>query len=169
DIQGYPCIGWTWFYQNGRLDNFELSQTVTIQGIEIPAKSRVFLRKEDGTLEQCYFSKDLIIQGYPCDGGHKKEATGFYPNGKLRFIFLTEPRTIQGIPCRHGGLSIIQFHESGRLKQCELPHDFEYNGAKYKGRTKLYLDEEGHVIKTKRAGFFTRLFFDVADAIVRLF
>ena len=167
-IQGYPCIGWTWFYQDGSLDNFQVNNMITIQGIEIPKNSRVFLRR-DGTIDQCYFSKDMTIQGYPCDGGHQKEATGFYPNGNLRFIFLTEQRTIQEIPCRPGGLSIIQFYENGRLKQCELPHDFEYKGVRYQKRTKLYLDKEGHVTNTKREGLLLRAFQDFAYNIVRLF
>lgn len=167
-VQGYSCIGWTWYYQDGRLDNFQAHETITIQGIKIPKNSRVFLR-QDGTLDQCYFSKDIIIQGYPCDGGHKKEATGFYPNGKLRFIFLTEQRTIQGIPCRPGGLSIIQFYENGTLKQNELPDDFEYKGIKYKGRTKLFWDEDGHIIKTERPSFFARLLFDGLYSIVKIF
>jgi hypothetical protein len=168
NVQGYPCIGWTWYYQDGLLDNFQVNETIIIQDIEIPQDSRVFLR-QDGTLSQCYFSKDVTIQGYPCDGGHKKEATGFYPNGNLRFIFLTEQRTIQGIPCRQGGLSIIQFYESGKLKQNKLPHDFEYNGVKYKGRTKLFLDEGGKVLKTERAGFFSQLFFDGLYSVIKMF
>lgn len=168
DIQGYPCIGWTWFYEDGLLDNFEVSETVTIQGIEIPKKSRVFLHR-DGTVEQCYFSKDMIIQGYPCEGGHKKEATGFYPNGNLRFIFLTEPKTIQGIPCRHGGVSIIQFYENGRLKKCTLARDHEYKGSLYKSGTELYFDQTGNVVKKERPGLVTRVLFDLASAVVKLF
>ena len=168
NVSGYPCIGWTWYYQNGTPANFQVNEDIVIQGIHIPKDSRVFLRP-DGTLDQCYFSQDVIIKGYTCDGGHKKEATGFYPDGSLRFIFLTEQRTIQGLPCRPGGLSIVQFYESGKLKQCELPHDFEYRGTKYKSRTKLFWDESGHVTKTERQGFFTRMFYDGLYGIIKLF
>ncbi len=168
DVQDYPCIGWTWYRQDGSLENFQLNKNIAIQGIEIPKDSRVFLRL-DGTLEQCYFSKDVFINGYPCDGGNQKEATGFYPDGSLRFLFLTEERTIQSIPCRPGGLSIVQFYENGKLKQCELPHDVEYKDVTYKGRTKLFFDKAGNVIKIERPGFFARLFFDGLYGIIKLF
>jgi len=167
-VQGYLCKGWITFYDNGEIKDFQAAESISIQNIPIPENTRVFLRR-DGTLSYCWFSEDVIIQGYRCPGGYGKATTAFHCNGKLSLVFLREPALIQEIPCREGGLSATCFYKSGTLRSCELSKNIEYQGIKYKKRTKLTFDEKGNVIKSSRKPFYSRLFWDTMYSIVKLF
>jgi hypothetical protein len=71
-----------------------------------------------------------------CPGGNIKEATGFYPSGKLRFFFPREDVVIDGIPCKGGSLNGIWLYPSGKVQKARLSEDKVINGVNYhKGDT----------------------------------
>ncbi len=145
-IQSYPCERWVRFYQNARLEQFEISETLVVQSITIPARSTVFLNR-DGTLHKTWFSDTMTIQGIPCKGARiGKVTTAFYENGALQWCFLAEPRTIQGIPCKSSPMDIVGFHSDGTLKTCTLEQPTVLQGQVYTRGMKIYLDDSGKIL-----------------------
>lgn len=145
-VQGFPCKRWIRFYQNGRLEQFEILEPITLQDIDIPAKSTVFLYR-DGSLKKTWFSDSMTIQGVPCKGARLgKVTTAFHDNGILQWCFLTEPKTIQGIPCKAGLTDIVGFHPNGMLKTCTVEKQTTVQGHIYTRGMKIYLDESGNIL-----------------------
>jgi hypothetical protein len=144
-IQNIPCKRWVWFHENGRLAQFQLSEQMEIHGIMVPCGSTVFLR-EDGSLEHCWFSKDIVIQGYPCNGGFMKVDTAFYKNGIISCCFLTEPTEIQGVPCQASVFKPVQFYETGKLKNCSLSKEYVSGDKTYKKGQKITFNGNGEVL-----------------------
>jgi hypothetical protein len=130
-IQGYPCISWVHFYANGKLKQFNLAHDYVIKNVIFPRNTTVFLDKNGG-LFQVYLSKDTEIHSYTCPGGNMKEATGFYPSGKLRFFFPRKDLLINGYPVKGGSMKGVWFYESGKLKKFYLTKDYFINGKQYK-------------------------------------
>lgn len=145
-IQGYPCERWVRFYQNGGLEQFEILESVTLQDIDIPAKSTIFLYR-DGSLKKTWFSDSMRVQGIPCKGAQLgKVTTAFHDNGALQWCFLTEPTTIQGIPCKASLTDIVGFHPNGMLKTCTVEHQITVQGNIYTRGMKIYLDDSGNIL-----------------------
>jgi hypothetical protein len=147
-IQGYPCQRWVWFHANGTPKQLELAEATTIQGISIPKKTTVFLGT-DGSLGKCWLSKNVTIQGIPCNGGFTKVTTVFHKNGKILCCFLSESAEIQGIPCKASVFKPVYFHPSGKLKTCTLSKKHAQDGKEYEKGTTLHLDEKGNVLPLK--------------------
>ena len=143
-VQGYPCQRWVWFYADGGIKQFELSEPKTIQDIVVPSKSTVFLRA-DRSLEKCWFSKDMMIQGIPCNGGSGKVTTEFHKNGKISCCFLSESTEIQGVPCKDSIFKPVYFHPSGKLKTCTLSRRHTIEEKEYRKGTTLHFDKTGRV------------------------
>ncbi len=129
-IQGFPCTAWVHFYPDGKLKQFELAHDYVIAGVIFPKNTIVFL-DDNGKLNQVYLSKDTDIHSYPCPGGNMKEATGFYPSGKLRFFFPREDMLVNGYPVKGGSMKGVWFYESGKLKKFYLTREYTINGRKY--------------------------------------
>lgn len=146
EVQGYPCQRWLHFFPDGKLKKFQLAEDHDIQGVAIPKDSTVFLRP-NGTLKDCWFSKNVRIQGVPVEGGFMKVSTGFHPNGRLRYVFLSEDAEIQGVPCKSDWLKqkIVTFHTSGTLKSATLSRDFSWKGHKFEKGTELHFTPEGKI------------------------
>ncbi len=158
EIQGMPCMRWTWFYEDGSLRRFQASRDFELNGIPIPLRSTVFLRG-DGTPECIWLYRDTEIQGYTCPGSSwSKPATGFYANGNLRYFFPGKPLIIQGFPVKPGGLAGVYFYESGKLRQFFLDKDKEVDGVLYKKGLRLTIDEQGRVIETYKKSFWEKYF-----------
>ncbi|MFH1081261.1 MAG: hypothetical protein V1766_13555 [Pseudomonadota bacterium] len=148
NIQNIPCKNWIWFHENGKLAQFQLSEKTEIQGIMVPPGSTVF-KREDGSLEHCWFSKDVMVQGYPCNGGSMKVDTAFHANGKISCCFLSEATEIQGIPCQAGVMKPVQFSESGNLMNCSLSQNYIVGEKTFKKGQKLAFDENGNVVSAE--------------------
>ena len=143
-IQRYPCQRWVWFHANGTIKQLELAETSVIQDISMPKKTTVFLGN-DGSLGKCWFSKDVTIQGVPCNGGSMKVTTVFHKNGKILCCFLSKSTDIQGIPCKASVFKPVYFHPSGKLKMCTLSKTHIIGGKEFKKGTAMHFDESGSV------------------------
>ncbi|MCD4650387.1 MAG: hypothetical protein K8S56_01160 [Candidatus Cloacimonetes bacterium] len=157
EINGYSCVRYIWFYPEGTLDNFEVADSTIINNIPIPARSKKFLTP-DGVLDCVWFSRDVLVQGYFCPGGNCKEATGFHPNGQLRYVFPREPVEINGILCYPSGMTGVYFYPEGNLKSCYVYQDVDIQGKHYKKATQLQFSQLGEIIGSQRPSFFYRLF-----------
>lgn len=142
-IQNMPCRRYVWFYPSGALEQFEAAEAVTLNGIDIPSKSFVFLR-EDGTLDQVWFSKDVVIDGVPCNGGWGKIDVEFHPNGKLKLCFLSKDALIQNIPCEASLFRPVIFDNEGRLIRATLSQDHTIGGKTFKKGDELAFDENAN-------------------------
>ncbi len=148
--------GWCHFYESGKVKSYDIARDTKIYNVLMPAHTRVF-RNEKGEVTHLYLWEDLMINGYPCDGGKTKASTSFYPNGNLKTIFLYKPCVINGIECDPGGLSPVRFYEDGTPKSLVVGNNTVYNGIVYKKYTELKFNKDGKVIASGRPGFFARL------------
>lgn len=142
-IAGFPCRRWVRLHPNGALKQVELAESMILQGIEVPKGSNVFLF-DDGTLDECWFSKDVTVQKLPCNGGGKI-STRFHRNGYLKSCFLAKNTEIGGVPCKASLFVPATFHERGQLKSCLLAKDYTAGEMTYKRGSKVAFDEEGNV------------------------
>ena len=141
ELEGFPCQGWTWWYEDGRLDNLELSRDLTVQGHAFPAATRLFFDNE-GRLAHAWLSADVVVDGRPCRGRWKID-TAFHPNGRVRAFFPREPYEIDGVLCTASLFNPIYLHPDGRLKQCKLARDVTLDGRTFRKEERLVLDEAG--------------------------
>jgi hypothetical protein len=89
----------------------------------------------------------MRVQGIPCKGAQLgKVTTAFHDNGALQWCFLTEPTTIQGIPCKTSLTDIVGFHPNGMLKTCTVEHQITVQGNIYPRGMKIYLDDSGNIL-----------------------
>lgn len=133
-IQGYTCAkGNAWFYADGRLQQCAVPRDTDFGVAYIPAGSWINLL-EDGRPDFVFLAHDTEIAGNRCSGGNwllgprEGAMTGFYPNGKLKYCWLTGDQDVQGIPCAHSGMftgdSSVKFYQSGRVHSCKLSRDY---------------------------------------------
>lgn len=157
EIQGISCTGLVTYFNDGKLESFILAREDTFSGQIIPAGSGVTLTKE-GILNYCSLPKDTYIQGHLCKGeGPTSWQTCFYPNGKLKLIWLGQDEVIQGIPCKEasfmadvfGGGAGVSFHENGKLKRCKLPKSVTVEGYSFKKGDHVNFGQDGDVIPPK--------------------
>jgi len=141
ELEGFPCQGWTWWYEDGRLDNLELSRPLTVQEHAFPAATRLFFDRE-GRLAHAWLSADAVIDGRPCRGRWKID-TAFHPNGRVRAFFPREPYEIDGVLCTASLFHPIYLHPDGRLRQCKLARDVTLDGRAFRKGERLVLDEAG--------------------------
>lgn len=141
-VQGYPSERWVWFHDSGAIKQFQLSEPRTIQDIPFPVHSTVFLHP-NGSLQSCYFSKDITVQGLPLTGGYMKVTTAFDGNGRITFCCLSKPTEIQGIPCAASVFKPVYLHSSGKVKKCTLSRDHTIDGKDYKKGATLEFEPNG--------------------------
>ncbi len=153
-VQGYPCkAGWIHFYEDSTLQNFTLLDSMTINNVDIPAKTWVTL-SEQGVLVRCAFPENIKIQGYWCrgSGGPKGVMVSFHPNGKIKRFFAPKSVEIDGVPCKGSIFHIIGLHDNGRLMECSLARSVELQGVNYKKGKKLYFDKKGNALPSPQRG-----------------
>ena len=155
-VDSIELYRWCHFYENGKVKSYDIAADTKIYNILMPAYTRIF-RDENGVVTGCFLSEDLMINGYPCNGGKAKSGTYFHPNGNLRTIFLYEPCVINGIECDPGGLSPVRFYDDGKLKSLVVGKNTVYRNKEYKKYTEMKFDKDGNVIASGRPGFFARL------------
>jgi hypothetical protein len=142
EVLGFPCRGYVWLHPSGALDSFELARDAEVAGRTLPEGSRVFLR-EDGSLEWCWLSRDLVIDGIRCNGGWGKITTAFHSNGRLSAVFLSEDQEIQGVPCEASVFHPVELDEEGRLRGCQLSRAWRSHGREFAAREVLRFDADG--------------------------
>jgi hypothetical protein len=145
ELDGLPCQSWTWWYEDGRLDNVELAHEFTIQGHALPAGTRVFFDRE-GHLAHAWLSESRTIDGLPCRGRWKID-TAFHPNGHVRAFFPPDDYEIDGILCTASVFHPVYLHPDGRLRECKLARDAIVAGERYEKGTTLVLDASGRVTR----------------------
>lgn len=134
ELEGFPCRRWTWWYDDGRLDNLELSRELTFkgnaaQGHRFPAHTRLFFDRE-GRLAHAWLSEDSTIDGWPCRGGMKID-TAFHPEGTVRAFFPPDPIEIDGVLCVASVFHPVYLHPDGRLRECKLARAATIAGHTY--------------------------------------
>jgi len=139
EIEGFPCQSWIWWYEDGRLDNFELARDLTVQGHAFPARTRLFFDHE-GRLAHAWLSEDAVIDGRPCRGGMKID-TAFHPNGRVRAFFPRRTLEIDGVPCTASVFHPIYLHPDGRLLRCKLAREVTLAGRTFRKGETIELDE----------------------------
>jgi len=137
-IQGYPCTkGYAWLYRDGSLNRCTVARETAFGEAQIPAGSIIELLP-NGTTHYVLLAHNANVLGYSAMGGGvlgpgEGAVTSFYPDGKLRSVYLVGDRTIHGVPCRgaqwgiltdpvNGG-NYVEFYEDGRLRSCKLTQD----------------------------------------------
>lgn len=130
-------------YKDGNIEFCRLAKVDTISNQIFPKGTGVHFTPE-GTLNWVFLPEDMEIQGLYCLGGGHSFMTGFYPNGRLKTVWLGKNEIIQGIPCSkfrflseifywyHGKGGSTRFHENGQLKQCELSKAYEIEGQYFR-------------------------------------
>jgi len=144
-IEGFQVQrGWVHFYPDWTLKFFQISADTLWLGNSLPAHSWIKLDCK-GTISTVCLPRDMTIQGYPVNGsgGPKGAHTCFYPSGKLRSFFATEPLIVDGVSCKTGVLHLIALHENGRLKQATLKSGVTIGGKKFNRGQTVYLDSLG--------------------------
>jgi hypothetical protein len=145
ELAGYPCQGWTWLYEDGRLDNFELARDFTVQGHVFPARTRLFLDRE-GRLAHAWLARDTLIDGLPCRGKWKID-TAFHPNGRVRAFFPCGVLEIDGVSCAASVFHPVYLHPDGHLRQCKLARAASVAGRTIAQGVTLELDEQGQPVR----------------------
>jgi hypothetical protein len=137
-IQGYPCArGYAWFYPDGSLNECTVSRPVLFGNVHVPRGSVIQLWP-NGAARYLNMPHAGLIAGYRVTSSSLSESEGnrttFYPSGKLRSIFTRNDKTIDGVPCRGvgntlvespGGANRVEFYEDGKLQSCQLIRDYQ--------------------------------------------
>ncbi len=144
EIEELPCQSWCWWYEDGRIDNIELSKDIRLSGHELPAGTRVFFDRE-GRLAHLWLSKDTVIDGRVCRGRMKID-TALHPNGRIKAFFPPEDTWIDGVLCEASVFHPVYLHPNGKLKQCKLASAVTLEGATFQKGSKLTLDGSGRPI-----------------------
>lgn len=96
----------------------------------------------DGSVHDATLTRDTIIQGVPCAGGH---SVVFYPSGRLKLCRLSVASTIAGVPCAAG--VIVFLYEDGRVLNASLGTEHRINGRTFPARTRVTFDEDGTLLE----------------------
>jgi len=149
-LNGYKCISWIWFFENGQIKQFETAEDIKMNNFVIPSNSTVFFNEQTpNKIKYIWFSKDVIINNVGCKGGGKI-STEFYDNDSLKACFLTKDQNIQGFPCQSSLLKPVYFYPNGKIKILTLTIDSKFADAVYKNGESIIVGEDGKVSKFKR-------------------
>ena len=115
-LNGYKCISWIHFFDNGRIKQFETADDIKFNNFIIPSNSTIFFNEQNpDKIQKIWFSKDVIINGIGCKGG-MKISTEFYDNDSLKACFLSKDQIIQGFPCVSSVFKPVYFYQNGKIK-----------------------------------------------------
>lgn len=144
ELEGLPCRRWVWWYEDGRLDNFELAEERVVQGHAFPSGTRLFLDRE-GRLAHAWLARTTVVDGRPCRGKWKID-TAFHPNGRVKAFFPPEDHEIDGVLCTASVFHPVYLHPDGRLRQCKLARAVTLAGRTFPRGATLTLDEAGRPV-----------------------
>ncbi len=125
-IEGIPCgVGWVAKHPGGTLRSCTLASDVVVQGLELPAGSKVDLLPS-GRLTDFRLGREATIANARLPAG---ATAGVTPDGRIRYVFLPHDMEIQGHFCRGGGHDwMTTFHPDGSLDLCWLAQDEAIRG-----------------------------------------
>ena len=119
----------------------------------VPAKTMVFFNP-DSTIRYCFLSKNTEMDGLVCRGSGHNWMTCFYPNGRLKLVWLAEDATIEGIQVRKATWwravwqqAQTAFHPNGELKTAWLAEDQTIQGELRKKGSMVMFDDRGVLLK----------------------
>lgn len=149
-LNGYKCISWIWFFENGHIKQFKTACDIKMSNFDIPSNSRIFFNEQnDNKIQYIWLAKDSKINNVECKGGGKI-STEFYDNGSLKACFLTKDQTIQGFSCKSSLVDPVYFYSNGKIKILTLSIDSKFGNVDYKKGESLIIDENGLVTRFKR-------------------
>lgn len=163
-IQGRVYKGWCWFDDDGFLHQGVLAEATPLGERMLPAGSTLLLDADRPDRITAWLAHNMTLDGLPVDGGGKIE-TGFYADGRLRFVVLRHDTVIQTIPCEGGVMTPVEFDPYGRLVRCTLQRSTEIGGVEFAAGTEVWVDLEGNVVRSVPHGWWERLGRDVMDLI----
>jgi hypothetical protein len=141
EIDELPCRSWCWWYEDGRVDNIELAEPVSLSGHDLPAGTRVFFDRE-GRIAHLWLAEDTVIDGRLCRGRWKID-TALHPNNRIKAFFPREDTEIDGVLCEASLFHPIYLHPDGKLKQCKLAGDITLAGESFAKGSTIALDAAG--------------------------
>lgn len=149
-LNGYRCVSWIWFFEDGRIKQFRTAEEIEMDGYAIPANSTIFFNESNhDKIEYIWFSKDVTINGILCKGGGKI-STEFHENGSLKACFLTDDMDIQGFPCESSLTKPLYFYPNGKIKILTLSADTKCGDTEYNKGESIIIDENGVASPYKR-------------------
>jgi hypothetical protein len=149
-LNGYKCISWIWFFENGQIKQFETAEDIKMNNFVIPSNSTVFLNEQKpNKIKYIWFSKDVIINNVGCKGGGKI-STEFYDNDSLKACFLTSDQNLQGFSCLSSLLKPVYFYPTGKIKILTLSIDSKFADTVYKNGESIIVGEDGIIRKFER-------------------
>lgn len=157
EFQGYPCAaGYAWFFDDGRLESCTISREITFGELRAPEKSWITL-SEEGAPRLLWLPHDAQVKGWLCRGGASEHSysIAFYPNGKVKTVWLAADTVIDGVPCMRatfaadvfGGGVETDFHENGKLQGCKVARDATVDGHPFRAGEHVRLDASGKLMK----------------------
>jgi len=139
-VQDYPCKGKVSFKENGYIHEFTLSKDHKINGVIIPAESRIEIQIDQKLI---YLSKDTEIKGLLIQQTTGKDDFLLITDkGKLQEFTPKNNVEIENVPCK--GSNKIYLYPDGKLWACTLSADHEINGKTYTEGTSILIDEKGN-------------------------
>lgn len=149
-LNGYKCISWIWFFENGQIKQFETAVDIKMNDFVIPSNSTIFFNDQaPNKIKYIWLSKDMMINNIECKGGGKI-STEFYDNDSLKACFLTKDQNIQGFPCQSSLFKPVYFYPNGKIKILTLSIDSKLGNTNYEKGESIIIDENGSATKFKR-------------------
>jgi hypothetical protein len=150
NLDGYKCISWIWFFENGQIKQFETAKDIKMNNFVIPSNSTIFFNEQSpNKIKYIWFSKDVIVSNIECKGGDKI-STEFYDNDSLKACFLARDQNIQGFSCQSSLLKPVYFYPNGKIKILTLSIDSKFADTVYKKGESIIVGENGIISKFKR-------------------
>lgn len=144
-INGYHCMGWIWFFENGQVKQFKTARDIHANGYVIPAKSTIFFNEQyPAKIKYIWLAQDVNINNISCKGGGKI-STEFYENDSLKACFLTKDQNIQGFPCKSSLMEPVYFYPDGKIQILTLSTNATFGDMLYKKGASIRVDENGTV------------------------
>jgi len=149
-LNGYKCISWIWFFENGQIKQFETAVDIKMPNYTIPSNSVIFFNDQNPfKIKHIWFSSNVTINNIECRGG-TKISTEFYDNDKLKQCFLANDAEIQGYSCRSSLLDPVYFYPDGKIKRLTLSVDSKFDNIEFKKGESIIIGENGLVSKFNR-------------------
>jgi hypothetical protein len=138
-VQDYPCTGKVAFNEKGYISEFTLSKDHKINGIMVPAGSRIEIQINQ---KKIYFSKDTEVNGFWVKAGSGNNGYCIISDeGKLLYFIPKENIVIDKIPCK--AEEETRLFPDGKIWVCTLSENVEVNSQQFTVGTTLLFDEHG--------------------------
>jgi hypothetical protein len=158
EVQGVPCTGPLRVAADGRLISCTLARAHAFGSLLLPARSEILMHRDGSGVVK--LPSDTRLEGHLCrSNAYGDFSAGFYSTGLLKWCYLVDDETIEGVPCRHGsfwaeitGDLMVEFHPNGRLAGCRLAAAVTLAGDRHAKGERIALDTEGKVLRGANPG-----------------